>query len=77
MDALFAGCRKSSVSISVCLLDRLTNKHYSNAMTFTFMSDGIPIVYYGQEQGFNGAKDPVRILRNTYSKCLTFSSGKP
>ncbi|KAJ6626402.1 alpha-amylase [Mycena sp. CBHHK59/15] len=29
-----------------------------NAMTFTFLSDGIPIVYYGQEQGFNGSSDP-------------------
>lgn len=29
-----------------------------NAMVFTFMSDGIPIVYYGQEQGFNGSGDP-------------------
>ncbi|EJD02103.1 alpha-amylase [Fomitiporia mediterranea MF3/22] len=29
-----------------------------NAMTFTFMSDGIPIVYYGQEQGFHGSSDP-------------------
>ncbi|EJF62461.1 alpha-amylase [Dichomitus squalens LYAD-421 SS1] len=29
-----------------------------NAMTFNFMSDGIPIVYYGQEQGFNGNADP-------------------
>ncbi|KAJ7043269.1 alpha-amylase [Mycena alexandri] len=31
--------------------------HY-NAMTFSFMSDGIPIVYYGQEQGFSGNADP-------------------
>ncbi|KAK0448344.1 glycoside hydrolase family 13 protein [Desarmillaria tabescens] len=29
-----------------------------NAMTFTFMSDGIPIVYYGQEQSFSGSGDP-------------------
>ncbi|KAJ7168123.1 alpha-amylase [Mycena crocata] len=29
-----------------------------NAMTLTFLSDGIPIVYYGQEQGFSGASDP-------------------
>ncbi|KAJ7929301.1 glycoside hydrolase family 13 protein [Mycena leptocephala] len=29
-----------------------------NAMTFSFLSDGIPIVYYGQEQGFSGAVDP-------------------
>lgn len=29
-----------------------------NAMVFNFMSDGIPIVYYGQEQGFSGAADP-------------------
>ena len=30
-----------------------------NAMVFSFMSDGIPIVYYGQEQGFHGNADPV------------------
>lgn len=29
-------------------------------MTFNFMTDGIPVVYYGQEQGFRGAGDPVR-----------------
>ncbi|TFK67893.1 glycoside hydrolase family 13 protein [Pluteus cervinus] len=29
-----------------------------NAMVLTFMTDGIPIVYYGQEQGFSGATDP-------------------
>ncbi|KLO12021.1 alpha-amylase [Schizopora paradoxa] len=29
-----------------------------NAMVFNFMSDGIPIVYYGQEQGAHGASDP-------------------
>ncbi|EPQ58540.1 alpha-amylase [Gloeophyllum trabeum ATCC 11539] len=29
-----------------------------NAMAFTFMSDGIPIVYYGQEQYFSGGNDP-------------------
>ncbi|OSD02788.1 glycoside hydrolase family 13 protein [Trametes coccinea BRFM310] len=30
-----------------------------NAMTFNWMSDGIPIMYYGQEQGFNGNADPM------------------
>jgi len=29
-----------------------------NAMVFNFMSDGIPIVYYGQEQGMSGYLDP-------------------
>ncbi|OBZ75401.1 Alpha-amylase 1 [Grifola frondosa] len=29
-----------------------------NAMIFNFMSDGIPIVYYGQEQGMHGNSDP-------------------
>ncbi|KAJ7349293.1 glycoside hydrolase family 13 protein [Mycena albidolilacea] len=29
-----------------------------NAMTVTFLTEGIPIVYYGQEQGFSGAADP-------------------
>ncbi|KAF9793255.1 alpha-amylase [Thelephora terrestris] len=30
-----------------------------NAMVFNFMSDGIPIVYYGQEQLFSGGTDPL------------------
>ncbi|EIM82537.1 glycoside hydrolase family 13 protein [Stereum hirsutum FP-91666 SS1] len=29
-----------------------------NAMVFNFMSDGIPIMYYGQEQGLTGSGDP-------------------
>ncbi|EME83175.1 glycoside hydrolase family 13 carbohydrate-binding module family 20 protein [Pseudocercospora fijiensis CIRAD86] len=29
-----------------------------NAIAFSILNDGIPIVYYGQEQGFNGAVDP-------------------
>ncbi|KIY43712.1 glycoside hydrolase family 13 protein [Fistulina hepatica ATCC 64428] len=29
-----------------------------NAMIFNFMSDGIPIMYYGQEQYFSGGGDP-------------------
>ncbi|KAH0584101.1 hypothetical protein H2248_009671 [Termitomyces sp. 'cryptogamus'] len=29
-----------------------------NAMVLTFLMDGIPIVYYGQEQGFSGDSDP-------------------
>ncbi|KAI0250972.1 glycoside hydrolase family 13 protein [Lactifluus subvellereus] len=29
-----------------------------NAMTFPFVHDGIPIVYYGQEQGYQGGVDP-------------------
>jgi alpha-amylase len=39
-----------------------------NAMTFTFMSDGIPIVYYGQEQYFSGNADP-------YNREALWSSG--
>jgi len=27
-------------------------------MTFTLFFTGIPIVYYGDEQGFNGGGDP-------------------
>lgn len=29
-------------------------------MVINFMTDGIPIVYYGQEHGFSGNADPVR-----------------
>ncbi|CAE6375269.1 unnamed protein product [Rhizoctonia solani] len=30
-----------------------------NALTFSFMYDGIPVVYYGQEQYFKGKDDPA------------------
>ncbi|KAF8957053.1 glycoside hydrolase family 13 protein [Flammula alnicola] len=30
----------------------------SNAITWPFIQDGIPIMYYGQEQGFEGSSDP-------------------
>ncbi|KAJ8068974.1 hypothetical protein OCU04_002654 [Sclerotinia nivalis] len=29
-----------------------------NALTFDFFTDGIPVVYYGAEQGFDGGGDP-------------------
>ncbi|KAF8653556.1 hypothetical protein AX16_003893 [Volvariella volvacea WC 439] len=29
-----------------------------NAIAWTFVNDGIPIVYYGQEHGYSGAHDP-------------------
>jgi len=29
-----------------------------NALTLNFMSDGIPVIYYGQEQSFSGNADP-------------------
>jgi len=31
---------------------------YKNALLYTLFSTGIPIVYYGSEQGFNGGNDP-------------------
>jgi len=31
---------------------------YKNAIVYTLYSQGIPIVYYGSEQGFNGGNDP-------------------
>lgn len=27
-------------------------------MAYTFVTDGIPILYYGQEQGYNGGAEP-------------------
>jgi len=30
-----------------------------NAMTWPFVSDGLPILYYGQEQGYTGGADPA------------------
>lgn len=37
----------------------LSSFSHSNALTFLFMADGIPIVYYGMEQGFTGGSDPA------------------
>ena len=49
-----------------------------NAMIFNFMSDGIPIVYYGQEQGFSGNADPVRAsLLNTVVSFIDQSAVQP
>lgn len=31
----------------------------SNIIAYPFVSDGIPILYYGQEQGFSGGEDPA------------------
>lgn len=33
-------------------------KLYQNAITYVLLSEGIPIIYYGTEQGFNGGNDP-------------------
>lgn len=39
----------------------------ATAVAFSFVTDGIPVVYYGQEQNFHGIADPVRahLLRLT------------
>jgi len=34
------------------------NELYKNAITFVLLSQGIPIIYYGTEQGFRGGGDP-------------------
>jgi len=33
-------------------------KLYQNAITYVLMAQGIPIIYYGTEQGFSGSSDP-------------------
>ncbi|KAJ3528036.1 hypothetical protein NM688_g8046 [Phlebia brevispora] len=46
-----------------------------NAMTFNFMSDGIPIVYYGQEQSFSGSADPMNrepLWPSNYTNTTTY-----
>jgi glycosidase len=43
-----------------------------NAMMFPFISDGIPILYYGQEQGYAGAEDPY----NREARVPCFSKSK-
>lgn len=34
-------------------------KVVKNFITWPFINDGIPILYYGQEQGYQGANDPA------------------
>ncbi|KAK9235373.1 glycoside hydrolase superfamily [Lipomyces kononenkoae] len=47
-----------------------------NAIAYTILSDGIPIIYYGQEQGLNGGNDPYNRealwLTGGYSTTSTF-----
>nr|AAC49622.1 alpha-amylase [Lipomyces spencermartinsiae]prf//2203288A alpha amylase [Lipomyces kononenkoae] len=46
-----------------------------NAIAFTILSDGIPIIYYGQEQGLNGGNDPYNreaLWPTGYSTTSTF-----
>jgi alpha-amylase len=46
-----------------------------NPMVLTFLTDGIPIVYYGQEQGFSGNADPYNrepLWRSNYQKTDTY-----
>ncbi|KAI0640874.1 glycoside hydrolase family 13 protein [Trametes meyenii] len=35
------------------------NALIKNAMTFTFVGDGVPVLYYGQEQSYAGGPDPA------------------
>ncbi|TFY83801.1 hypothetical protein EWM64_g220 [Hericium alpestre] len=39
-------------------IDEMSSQLLKNAMTYLFIHDGLPIVYYGQEQDYNGAIDP-------------------
>lgn len=34
-------------------------RNFQNALIFTLLTDGIPIVYYGDEQYFSGGNDPA------------------
>ncbi|KAI0273856.1 glycoside hydrolase family 13 protein [Gloeopeniophorella convolvens] len=48
----------------------------SNAMVITFMSDGIPIVYYGQEQSLGGSADPYNrgpLWPSHYEKTVAYN----
>lgn len=47
----------------------------SNAVAYTTFNDGIPIVYYGQEQGFSGVSDPYNrepLWPSTYTKTTMY-----
>ena len=39
-------------------------------MTWPFIQDGIPILYYGQEQGYTGGADPAN--REAYVSQVMF-----
>lgn len=56
-------------SLTFCLIS-YTNDYSQakNALAYIFFSDGIPIVYAGQEQHYNGGDDP-------YNQEATWLSG--
>ncbi|RDB21011.1 Alpha-amylase 1 [Hypsizygus marmoreus] len=46
-----------------------------NAMVLNFLTDGIPIVYYGQEQSFSGSNDPYNreaLWTSNYEKTTAY-----
>ena len=52
---LFAECQDLDRLLS--LVDDV--KIYYNLLAYIFTARGIPILYYGSEQGFNGGQDPL------------------
>ena len=52
---LFADCQDLDRLLS--MIDDI--KVYYNLLTYIFTARGIPILYYGSEQGFKGAQDPL------------------
>ncbi|KAI6658435.1 Acid alpha-amylase-like [Oopsacas minuta] len=72
MDQLRARISEESTFPDITLLGNFIDNHDNprflhqngdytlliNALTFTIFQEGIPIIYYGTEQGFAGGKDP-------------------
>ncbi|KAF8872433.1 GH13 alpha-amylase precursor [Infundibulicybe gibba] len=46
-----------------------------NIMAWPFVQDGIPILYYGQEQGYTGTTDPMN--REAYALVFGYATDKP
>ena len=57
-DATILGTFTDNHDNSRFLNDHKDLTHYKSALTFTLYMQGIPIVYYGAEQAFNGGNDP-------------------
>ena len=59
-DATILGTFTDNHDNSRFLADHNDLQHYKSALTFSLYMQGIPIVYYGSEQAFNGGGDPKK-----------------
>lgn len=51
------------------LFDQTDKTQYKNALAYTVMAQGIPIIYYGTEQGFSGGELEINLKINSLKFC--------